>query len=90
MAHTKSAKKRLRQNIKGRARNRAGTSTLRSQVKKLRTLIKGGNRDEAHKTLTETAKVIDQAAAKGFIKRGTAARYKSRLARSVNSMAGKG
>ncbi|MFH0963664.1 MAG: 30S ribosomal protein S20 [Planctomycetota bacterium] len=87
MAHTRSAEKRVRQNMARRARNRAQTSALRSQVKKLRTVVAGGSRDDARKTLSETAKAIDQAAAKGLIKKGTAARYKSRLARSVNAMA---
>lgn len=43
MANTKSAQKRARQSLKRRARNRAGASTMRTAVKKLRQTIEAGD-----------------------------------------------
>ena len=88
MAHHASAQKHERQSLKRRARNRAGISRLKTSVKKLRTAIAAGDAAEAKKLLPETAAAIDKAAKQGVVHDNAAARYKSRLARSVNGLKG--
>lgn len=82
MANTRSAEKQQRQAEKARERNRAGKSRLRSQIKKARTAIEGGEAD-LDKVLSETTSAIDKAAKKKLIKDNTADRYKSRLSKAT-------
>jgi small subunit ribosomal protein S20 len=78
MANTRSAEKQERQAEKSKARNRAGTSSLKTSLKKARTSIEGGDADKS--TLATSYSAIDKAAKRGLIKDNTADRYKSRLA----------
>ena len=71
MAHHASAKKRMRQGEKRRARNRNNVSQLKTQVKKLRAAIAEGNAE---------------AAKKGVVHDNAASRYKSRLSRKVSAL----
>jgi small subunit ribosomal protein S20 len=71
-----SAKKNLRKSQAAAIRNRAQRSELRTALKK----AKSGEATEAAR---ETAvRLLDRAARKGLIHKNTAARHKSRLARS--------
>ena len=79
MAHHKSALKRVRQNIKRRARNRHQRSTLRTTLKDYRALLDAKDTDTAEKQYPTVQKVLDKAVTKGLLHRNTAARYKSRL-----------
>ncbi len=88
MAHHSSALKQMRQSLKHRARNRKNLSQVKTQVKKLRAAIAKGDADAARKSLSETVGEIDRAAKKGVIHDNAAARYKSRLSRKVNALAG--
>ena len=88
MAHHASALKQMRQGLKHRARNRKNLSQLKTQVKKLRAAIAKGDAETARHILPETVGVIDRAAKKGVVHDNAAARYKSRLARKVNALAG--
>ena len=88
MAHHSSALKQMRQSLKHRARNRKNLSQVKTQVKKLRAAIAKGDADAAKKSLSETVGEIDRAAKKGVIHDNAAARYKSRLSRKVNALAG--
>ncbi|MGE0454063.1 MAG: 30S ribosomal protein S20 [Vicinamibacteria bacterium] len=85
MAHHASAQKHQRQSLKRRARNRKNLSLVKTQVKKLRTVIAAGNAEEAKKLLPETIAEIDKAAKKGVIHDNAAARYKSRLTKHVSA-----
>lgn len=85
MAHSASAIKRVRQNLKRRVRNRSSRSRLRTQVKRLRQAIEASNVAEAKKLLPETASLIDVMVKKGIIHENAGNRYKSRLARPVAS-----
>jgi small subunit ribosomal protein S20 len=60
---------------------------LRTQMKKLRAAIVIGKAADAQTLLTATFSVIDRSVQKGVIKKNTARRYKSRLARKVNGLA---
>ena len=88
MAHHSSALKQMRQSLKHRARNRKNLSQVKTQVKKLRAAIAKGDAEEARKSLGVTVGEIDRAAKKGVIHDNAAARYKSRLSRKVNALAG--
>lgn len=79
MAHSLSAKKRLRQNEKHRALNRWRKSRFRSAIKEYLELILHGTVSDAETKLRQIYKALDQVAAKGAIHKNTASRYKSRL-----------
>jgi small subunit ribosomal protein S20 len=76
----------MRQGEKRRARNRNNLSQLKTQLKKLRSVIAEGNADAATKLLPATEAEIDKAAKKGVVHDNAAARYKSRLARKVSAL----
>ncbi|WP_437207011.1 30S ribosomal protein S20 [Planctomicrobium sp. SH664] len=80
MPNTPSAKKALRQSAKRRLLNRQQRSTLRTAVKKVRTLAESTDLQAAQTALQEATKKLDKAAAKQLIHKNTAARTKSRLA----------
>jgi small subunit ribosomal protein S20 len=79
MPNTKSAKKRLRQNLERRARNRAVKSSLKSHIRKVREAATSGDATKAEAAYRIACKRLDQAAAKGIIHKNTASRHKSRL-----------
>ncbi len=84
MAHSLSAKKRIRQNETRRARNRARKSALKTEIRKLDDAIHDKKVEEAQSLLRKVTKHIDQTAAKGTLHKNAAARRKSRLARAIN------
>ena len=87
MANHVSALKRNRQNEKKRLINQMNRNRLRTQIKKLKSAIEGGQADEARTLLPKTFSLLDKAVQKGVIKANTASRYKSRMARSINAVA---
>jgi small subunit ribosomal protein S20 len=78
-----SAKKRLRQNVKQRARNRWRKDKIKQAVRDFDDAIKTGNKSKAAEQLSVVYKQLDQVAAKGTIHKKTAARRKSRLAKRL-------
>jgi small subunit ribosomal protein S20 len=80
MPHHKSAAKRVLTNEKSRQRNIAATSRMKTAIKAVRSAT---SRSAAESALRQTSAVLDRTAAKGIIKRETASRQKSRLARFV-------
>jgi small subunit ribosomal protein S20 len=88
MANTKSAEKRIRQNVQQRERNRGHRSRLRTAIKRLRTALASGDAAQAQAALPATLSVIDKIAQKKIIHRNAAARYKSRLVRRVAALKG--
>lgn len=88
MAQHASALKQMRQSLKNRARNRKNVSQIKTQVKKLRAAIAAGDAAAAQKLLPQTVGEIDRAVKKGVIHDNAAARYKSRLSRKINALAG--
>lgn len=83
MPNTKSAKKRLRQNLDRRTRNRATKATLKTLVKKVRASIEEGNAPQAEEHYRTAVKRLDKAAAHRVIHRNAAARVKSRLTAAI-------
>lgn len=84
MAHSLSAKKRHRQNIVRRARNRGRRSSLRTRLRSLDDTLLHGTPEASEQAFVETCKMLDRYADRGLIHRNAAARKKSRLARRVN------
>jgi len=85
VAHSLSAKKRIRQNIKNRARNRARKVLIKDQIKGFTAAVTGGDFAKAETELRQVARRLDKVAAKGTIHKNTAARKRSRLARRLNA-----
>ena len=85
MPNTPSAKKRLKQNIVRRARNRATKSQLKSLTRKVREAVTAGKLDEAATALRVATKELDQAASAKVIHRNAAARTKSRLSAAIKA-----
>ncbi len=89
MPNSASAKKRLRQSLDRRARNRTVRSTLRTQIKKVRTAIAGGDAAATETEFRTTVKKLDQAAAKYILHKNSAARLKSRLSKAIKNLKAK-
>ncbi|CAN5843789.1 30S ribosomal protein S20 [soil metagenome] len=79
MAHSLSAKKRIRQNEKRNARNRWRKATMRDALKDLGDKLLHAPLKEAEEAFKKVSQVIDRTAAKGAIHKNQAARRKSRL-----------
>jgi small subunit ribosomal protein S20 len=79
MPNIKSAKKRLRQNIKRRTRNRSVKSSLKTQMRKVREAAAAKDLPQGESEFRLAVKKLDKAATHGVIHRNTAARLKSRL-----------
>jgi len=79
MAHSLSAKKRVRQNETRNALNRFRKRKMRDAVKEVLEKIAHGTIDEAKAAFKSAARVIDRTASKGTIHKNQAARRKSRL-----------
>lgn len=81
MANIKSQVKRNRQNEVRRLRNKAVRSSLKTSAKKVRTSV--GTGEDATDLFRAATRELDKAASRGVIHKKTAARRKSRLARSI-------
>jgi small subunit ribosomal protein S20 len=90
MPNTKSAKKRLKQNLDRRARNRADKSILRKKIRETRQAVATGTTDVARVSFGLTAKELDRAGSRGTIHPNKAARLKSRLHKQLKAKAQKG
>ena len=84
MAHSLSAKKRIRQNANRRAINRWRKGTYREAIKDYRELLLHGSVEDAQAKLNEIYKILDQTASTPAMHRNTASRYKSRLSAQLN------
>ncbi|RMF83793.1 MAG: 30S ribosomal protein S20 [Planctomycetota bacterium] len=86
MAHSLSAKKRIRQNIKARERNKARRSQLRTSLRKCRDALLHREAQAAETAFQQACRLLDRNADRGLIHRNAAARQKSRLARRLNAI----
>lgn len=82
MANIKSAKKRNRQNIIRRARNKVVRSRIRNTVKALNSAIESG--ESTDEPLKKAHAILARAASKRVIHRNTAARKAARLAKRIH------
>ena len=80
MPHSKQARKRHRQSEERRVANKSARTSMRSAMKRVLTAT---SPDAAKESLPEAMKRVDKAAKRNVIHKNTAARIKSRLARSA-------
>jgi small subunit ribosomal protein S20 len=87
MANHPSALKRYRQSQRRRLINQMNRHKLKTQIKRMRAALASAKKDDPKTLLPETFSMIDRSVQKGIIKKNTARRYKSRLAKRVTSPA---
>ena len=83
MANHESAKKRMRQSIRRRDRNRAARSECRTSVKAVREAIEAGDLESAEKLLRTVDQTLQSAATKGVYHQKTVSRHIGRLAQML-------
>ncbi len=86
MAHHQSAIRQQRRSLRRREINKKNKSALRTEVKKVRTLIAEKDKEKAAQALPEAYAAIDRTVRKGTIHPNTGARAKSRLTRQVQGL----
>ena len=79
MPNIKSAKKRLRQNVVIRERNRAARSVVRNRIKALLKMLRAGDIEAAEKQYRSVCSALDRAAARKLWHKNNTSRKKSRL-----------
>jgi len=86
MPNIKSAIKRVDVTKKKTLENNMVKSEYKTAVKKFEVAVVEANKESAEKLLKEATKKIDMACSKGVIKKNTASRKKSNLAKKLNNM----
>ena len=89
MAHSLSAKKRVRQNAKRNVINRARKSMIKTQTKHFLTALEAGDSAKAAEQYKILSRKLDKVASTSTMHKNTAARIKSRMARRLNAMSSK-
>jgi small subunit ribosomal protein S20 len=87
VAHSLSAKKRIRQNVKRRGRNRWRKRQVKEAVKAFDQALRDGDAEAAGERLNACYRKLDQVAAQGAIHKNAAARRKAQLAKRLNQIA---
>ena len=85
MANLQSSKKRIRSNIKREQRNVAVRTSIKTAIKKVEEAVAGGDKETAQANFSKALSVMDSAVARGIMKKNTASRKKSRLAKKINA-----
>ena len=87
MAHSLSAKKRIRQNAKRRLLNRSRNSAVKTQIKKFYSSAEpGSDLEQAETEMRLAQKKVHQLAAHRIIHKKNASRKIARMARTLNAM----
>jgi len=86
VAHSLSAKKRVRQNAKRRTINRARKSQVKTQIKHFEAALENGDIETATEQFRLVTKKLDKTASTSTMHKRTAARKKSRLAKKLNAL----
>ena len=87
MAHTLSAKKRIRQTVTRTAANRATMSRVRTLRKKVAAAVASKDKEAAAVAYNNFASAIDKAAKTGTVHANRAANYKSKAAKAIANIA---
>lgn len=88
MPHTRTAKKRLRQNVSRRQHNRYLKKGIKIQIKKFLSAMESGESAQIQSEFNLCAKKLDKAGARRIIHPNKAARKKSQLARLLREKTG--
>lgn len=86
MANLESSKKRIKTNIKRQQKNVSVKTAIKTAVKKVEQAIAEGDLGTAQASFSEVVSALDSAATKGIIKKNSASRKKSRLAKKINAI----
>jgi small subunit ribosomal protein S20 len=86
VAHSLSAKKRIRQNEKRRAQNRAHRTSLKTRLRAFSEALVAGDPALAESKFRDACGWLDREADQGLIHPNAAARRKSRLARRLDAL----
>lgn len=86
MAHSLSAKKRVRQNRKKRKLNRARKSQVKSRIKSFERAVESGDVNAANEEFRKTVIKLDKISSTSALHKRTVARKKSRLAKKLNML----
>ena len=86
MAHSLSAKKRVRQNIKRNALNRFRKEKVKSTIKSFNAAVTAHDADKATEALNKAVSTLDKVATKGTLHKNAAARKRSRLTKKLNAL----
>jgi small subunit ribosomal protein S20 len=89
MAHSASAKKRIRQNERARLRNKSYKSRMKTSIKRFLSILNQADPSEAMEAYKNVSMMIDRTASKGVIHKNAAARRKSRLFKKLKSLTAK-
>jgi small subunit ribosomal protein S20 len=89
MPTTKSAKKRHRQSLENRTRNRSVKKSIKTQYRKVMDAVVAGDAKKADDELSVAAKQLDRAATRKIIHANAAARTKSRLSAKIKKLKNK-
>lgn len=85
MAHTKSAKRKIRQYREQRTRNNAAKSLIKTTTRKLGTGVVQKDASAVKNAYAELCSVLDKAVKRGNIKKETAIRRKARAAKAMRA-----
>jgi small subunit ribosomal protein S20 len=86
VANTKSAAKRARQTVKRTARNRSISSTVRTQVRKVREAFASKDATAIKTELNKAVSELDKAASKGVLHKSNVSRRISRLRAEAHAL----
>ncbi len=87
LPNIKSAKKRVKVIKTKTLRNQMLKSNLKTVIKKFEVAVNAADVEKANEAFKAAVKRIDQAVAKGILKKNTASRKKSQLALKLNKIA---
>ena len=90
MPNTKSAAKRVRQDVIKRRANASRKTTIKTALKKMDKLIEEKDAEKATEQMKVVFKALDKAAKTNVIHKNTAARKKSQIAKKVQKLTAKG
>ena len=86
MAHSKQARKRIRQTAVHTERNKSTSSSMRTWFKKCMAAVEAGDKAQAESLLSITMKHIDRAASRNVLHANAAGRKKRQVTKAVHSM----
>jgi small subunit ribosomal protein S20 len=86
VAHSLSAKKRVRQNEKRQARNRARKDEIKAETKAFHAAVNTGDVSASETALTTLVSTMDRIKTKPTLHKNTAARRRSRLTKKLNQL----
>ncbi|MGD9636285.1 MAG: 30S ribosomal protein S20 [Pirellulales bacterium] len=89
MPNTPSAKKRLKQNVERRARNRAAKTSIRNLTRTIRESLAAKDVAKSEEAFGKLVSKLDRASSAKVIHANAAARTKSRLSKAIKTIKSK-